>query len=525
MTLVPTEPPGWLFVKLGDLFTSPNDDIVDGPFGSNLKATEYVNHGVPIARLQNIDRNRFVEKNIKYVTPEKTAKISRHTFLPDDILITKLGDPLGKACIAPASIKLGVIVADVVRVRIAHEWVDRRFLCYQINSEQIAEQFKDETKGTTRPRVNLTKIRSLRAGLCPLAEQLRIVEKLEELLSDLDAGIAELKAAKKKLGQYRQSLLKAAVDGTLTAAWREGQSQQPGERIKSSSELLERILHERRVRWEAKQLAKFAEHRKTPPNNWLAKYPDPLEPDGKNLGKISDGWTWATIDQLAQVGTGVTPLRSNFAYFHEGTIPWITSGALNSETVIEATELITDLALKECRLQVYPSGSLLVAMYGEGKTRGKCSELLVQATINQAIAALVFDAESQRCKAYLKAFLLTSYEKMREQASGGVQPNLNLQIIKAIAVPLPPVDEQEEIDRLLTAQFHQIDQQQAAVELALKQSAAQRQNILKAAFSGQLVPQDPNDEPAAVLLERIRAERAAAGTGGGKRGRKTQALA
>ncbi len=191
---------------------------------------------------------------------------------------------------------------------------------------------------------------------------------------------------------------------------------------------------------------------------------------------------------------------------------------------MEATELVTELALKECRLQIYPLGSLLVAMYGEGKTRGKCSELLVQATINQAIAALVFDAESQRCKPYLKAFLLTSYEKMREQASGGVQPDLNLQIIKSISVPLPPVDEQEEISQLLAEQFQQIGQQQAAVEFALKQSAAQRQNILKAAFSGQLVPQDPSDEPAAVLLERIRAERAAAGTGNGKRGRKTRAL-
>ncbi|WP_295429921.1 restriction endonuclease subunit S [uncultured Thiodictyon sp.] len=288
--------------------------------------------------------------------------------------------------------------------------------------------------------------------------------------------------------------------------------------------MLERILAERRARWEAKQPAKFAEQSKIPSKDWQAKYTEPLRPDTKSLTEISDGWTWATIDQLAQVGTGVTPLRSKLAYFHEGTIPWITSGALNSETVMEATELVTELALKECRLQIYPLGSLLVAMYGEGKTRGKCSELLVQATINQAIAALVFDAESQRCKPYLKAFLLTSYEKMREQASGGVQPDLNLQIIKSISVPLPPVDEQEEISQLLAEQFQQIGQQQAAVEFALKQSAAQRQNILKAAFSGQLVPQDPSDEPAAVLLERIRAERAAAGTGNGKRGRKTRAL-
>ena len=98
---------------------------------------------------------------------------------------------------------------------------------------------------------------------------------------------------------------------------------------------------------------------------------------------------------------------------------------------------------------------------------------------------------------------------MRAQASGGVQPNLNLQIVKSIAVPLPPNEEQAEITQLLDRQFDQVSQQMEAVKLSLKQSAVQRQNILRAAFAGQLVPQDPNDEPASVLLERIRAERAA----------------
>ena len=169
----------------------------------------------------------------------------------------------------------------------------------------------------------------------------------------------------------------------------------------------------------------------------------------------------------------------------------MTSGALNSEVVTLATEFVTELALKECRLEIYPAGSLLVAMYGEGKTRGKCSELSFPATINQAIAAIVLEPMAQPSKAYLKAFLLESYERMRAQASGGVQPNLNLQIIKSIALPLPPQAEQFEITQLLDGQFDLISRQRTAVELGLKQSTAQRQNILRAAFAGQLVPQDP----------------------------------
>ena len=99
---------------------------------------------------------------------------------------------------------------------------------------------------------------------------------------------------------------------------------------------------------------------------------------------------------------------------------------------------------------------------------------------------------------------------MRQQASGGVQPNLNLQIIKGINLPLPPPDEQREIVSRLDDLLDAAVQQEGALDRAMAMVAAQRQNILRAAFSGQLVPQDPNDEPASVLLERIRACRQAA---------------
>ena len=375
-------------------------------------------------------------------------------------------------------------------------------------------------KSTAIPSLSRDDLYRVLVPVAPRAEQARIVAKLEELLSDLDAGVAELKAAQKKLAQYRQSLLKAAVEGALTAEWRA--KHQP---LETGAQLLQRILQERRARWEARQLAKFAEQGKTLPKDWQKKYPEPVQPDASGLPQLPQGWVWATIDQIAQVGTGVTPLRSKSAYFNEGTIPWVTSGALNSEAVASATELVTELALKECRLELYPVGSLLVAMYGEGKTRGKCSELRIPATINQAIAAIVLEPAAQSCKAYLKAFLLDSYEKMRAQASGGVQPNLNLQIVKAIALPLPPCSEQAEITQLLDGQFDQISQQQIAVQVSLQQSTAQRQNILRAAFSGQLVAQDPHDEPASALLERIRAERAAQGAVKKPRGRKAKEAA
>lgn len=310
------------------------------------------------------------------------------------------------------------------------------------------------------------------------------------------------------------------MQGDLTADWR--RQHIPTE---TGAELLSRILKERRARWEAKQLEKFASQGKTPPKNWQSKYPEPTPPDTQNLPKLPEGWVWASLDQLAAIGTGVTPLKSKKQYYLDGDIPWVTSGALNSETVTESAEYVTRLALQECRLELYPAGSLLVAMYGEGKTRGKCSELAIPATINQAIAALVFEESAVTCRAYIKSFLLKSYNDMRNQASGGVQPNLNLQIIRSIAVPLPPLSEQMAIDRALLAQLDLIKEQAASIEFTLKQTTTQCQNILRAAFAGELVPQDPNDEPASVLLARIRAQRAAQTPARKPRGRKKKETA
>ena len=508
-------PHGWLQLQIEDMYSMPGDDIVDGLFGSNLKASEYVSTGIPIVRLQNIDRNRFVNKNIQYVTSKKAEELIRHTFVPGDILITKLGDPLGKACLAPSSLKKGVLVADVVRARLTHEWIDRRFLCYQINADNIAEQFKNQTKGTTRPRVNLTKIRSLEARLCPLPEQTRIVAKLEELFSDLDTGVAELEAAQKTLGQYRQSLLKAAVEGALTADWR--QRNPPTE---TGAQLLERILTERRSRWEARQLAKFKEQGKVPPKDWKSKYPEPAKPDATGLQELPQGWVWSSIGQCFHVAVGATPSRKEPGYWN-GDIPWVSSGEVQFSRITMTKENITEDGLSNSSTRINPIGSVMLGMIGEGKTRGQVSILDIEAANNQNCAA-IWVSETEILPEYVYFWLWSRYDQTRKGSSGNNQPALNKSIIESIPFPLPPLEELKMLVALLASAMDQALNQEKALETSLKQSAAQRKNILKAAFSGQLVPQDPADEPASVLLERIRAEREARGLVKKPRGRKTK---
>lgn len=499
-------PEGWLEVEFGELFTRPGDDVVDGPFGSNLRANEYVPTGIPIARLQNIDRNRFVLKNIQFVTVEKAEELARHTFVPGDILITKLGDPLGKACLAPSSIQLGVLVADVVRARITHSWVDANFLCYQINSENIVDQFKEQTKGTTRPRVNLTKIRSLKTRLCPRAEQNSIVARLDELLSGLDAGVAELNAAQKKLQQYRRSLLKAAVEGALTVPWREAQSKL-GAPAETGAQLLKRILTERRARWKANQLAKFMEQGKTPPKGWQKKYPEPVQPETTDLPALPKRWVWASVEQLGNVQLG----RQRSPDKMKGISParYIRAANITEDGIDLADVLEMDFSEQERRVFALHAGDvLLTEASGSAEHVGRPAIWpSVDGLYCFQNTVLRFQPDGVSSEFAFYSYLAMQKLGVFSKLSGGVGINhLSAGKFSKLPVALPSRDEQAEIVKTLMAKLEAVDDQRLAIELSLKRSAAQRQNILRAAFAGELVSQDPNNEPATVLLERIRAE-------------------
>ena len=340
----------------------------------------------------------------------------------------------------------------------------------------------------------------------PLNEQRRIVARIEELFSNLDAGVAALKRAKANLKRYRAAVLKAAVEGTLTAEWRAAHPD-----AEPAATLLARILSERRQKWQADQLAKFAAAKKEPPKGWQAKYVEPKGPETSGLPKLPEGWCWASVEQICDIGTGTTPSRTNSRFYNEGRIPWVMSSAVNRPFIDEASEFVTEYAIEETTLRLYPIGTLLIALYGEGKTRGMISELRIAATFNQALGALVFCESGISIAPFVKQYLVSSYAYLRRQAAGGMQPNLNLSIVKQISIPLPPLDEQLLIVAEVAEKLSQIDAAEVFIERSLLRAARLRQSILKQAFEGKLVPQDPTDEPARVLLARIQSSPVAKG--------------
>jgi type I restriction enzyme S subunit len=193
----------------------------------------------------------------------------------------------------------------------------------------------------------------------------------------------------------------------------------------------------------------------------------------------------AKVSDIADVGTGATPLTSNPAYYG-GKIAWVTSSKINDEKIYVPSEYITEKAIQETNCKVYPSHTLLIAMYGEGKTRGKCAELMISAATNQALAAIELHQNTECFRNYLRWFFVLNYQLIRRKASGGVQPNLNLGIIKNISVPIFQEEDQIKIVEEIESRLSVCDSIEKTVDSVLQQADAMRQNILKKAFEGEL---------------------------------------
>jgi type I restriction enzyme S subunit len=174
----------------------------------------------------------------------------------------------------------------------------------------------------------------------------------------------------------------------------------------------------------------------------------PLPPEADLPYELPKGWTWARVSDLVEVGTGATPAKSEPAYYG-GDVPWYTSSATNEKFASKPETFITRKALVETNCKVFPAGTLIVALYGQGKTRGQISEITVAGATNQAIAALVFFESSLASKRFIKYYFEKIYDEIRLQAEGGPQPNLNVGKIKETLIPVPPPQEQQRIiDRL-----------------------------------------------------------------------------
>jgi type I restriction enzyme S subunit len=489
-----TPPLNWSLVALEDISADVSPGFASGKHNSD-------GTGIPHLRPMNVDRDGQIDLNVV----KSVAESNGIELQPGDVLFnnTNSAELVGKTAVVSTRETGFVFSNHMTRIRLEFG-VNPAFAARQLHFLWMVGYMKHRcTNHVNQASISSkTLAKTIPFLLPPDDEQTRIVAKLEELLSDLDAGVAELKAAQKKLGQYRQSLLKAAVEGALTAEWRAKNT--PTE---SGAQLLDRILQERRARWEAKQLAKFAEQGKTPPKDWQKKYPEPVQPDTTDLPVLPEGWVWASVEQLAELVSGHTPKDAATVSTQDGVVPWFKVGDMNQpgneEWMSSATVRFSREVAESLGMKIMPAGTIIFPKRGGAIATNKKRKLGVDACYDLNTMGLV---PVKTISDWLWTWFIGV--DLGRLIDGAIIPQINNPDIAPLCVPIPPSSEQREIISVVNQQIEAVGNQANAVELSLNQSTAQRQNILRAAFAGDLVPQDPNDEPAAALLERIRADRA-----------------
>lgn len=381
--------------------------------------------------------------------------------------------------------------------------IDPKYLCYFMQTSKFRSFLALNVSGVggSLMRVKANTLAEYPFPLAPLTEQHRIVAKIEELFTQLDAGVAALEKAQVQLRRYRQAVLKAAVEGKLTREWRESHR---GE-VEPALALLERILEERRGRWEAENPGK--------------RYKPPAWPDIEDLPALPDGWVWATWDQMSPRVTVGHVGKMKDEYIESG-IPFLRSQNVR-ENRFDPTGLVyvspefhaklAKSALKPGDMVVVRSGSVgVTCTIPESLEEANCSDLV----IIQKSPGIVSEYGSYYMNSVAKRYV-------RAGQVGIALTHFNTKSVAALPVAVPPLAEQQRIVSEVEQHLSAIDEMERTVEQSRKRAARLRQSILKRAFEGRLVPQDAADEPAAALLARIREER---GRGGKRKAKQPQQL-
>jgi type I restriction enzyme S subunit len=377
---------------------------------------------------------------------------------------------------------------------------------------------QEMNRSSTIPGLNRDDVYELLAPVPPLPEQRRIVAKLDALSARSRRAKEALDAAAKLLERLRQSILASAFRGDLTAEWR---AQHPD--VEPATELLKRIRAERRQRWEEAELAKLVAKGKRPKDeSWTAKYQEPAAVDPEGLPELPEGWCWASVEVVGEVHLG----RQRAPQYLTGRYPKSYLRVANiKDDRIDFSDLETmDFDPKELEhYRLLPNDILL----SEGQSpelvgqsaiyRGEREDLCFQKTLHR------FRRHGSAPSAQFAQLVFRHYLRdgtFRFAASLTVNiAHLTLVRLKPLHFPLPPREEQEEIVRRTTSAFERVKR---LTERSHGAEAGRRnldRSILAKAFRGELVEQDPSDEPASVLLERIRQEREAA-PAKARRGRK-----
>jgi len=465
---MPRLPAGWAMSSLGEVCTKPQ-------YGWTSKADK--KGDLKLLRTTDISKGAIDWDNVPYCL-KRPDNVEKYQLQGDDILVSRAGSVGISTRIVETPCDT-VFASYLIRFKPLNG-IHPKYVELYLKTNGYWKSISEFSAGIAVPNVNASKLANLRIPIAPVNEQHRIVAKLEKLLAKVDKCKERLDKIPAILKRFRQSVLAAACSGRLTADWR-----QRNPNVEPASELLTRILTNKHPRNSGRFVNNESYHDNLP-----------------------ETWTQCSLGSLCLLITkGSSPKWQGINYVSNGvlfiTSENVVSGHLNLENkkyVEEGFNAIQQRSILE-------KGDLLTNIVGASIGRSAVFNFDETANINQAVALIRLHSDMNRT--YILNVLNSPaiIDFMNRSKVDVARANLSLKDVSSLPIPLPPSSEQLEIICRLEALFQVVDRIEERYQNANAHIAKLTQSVLAKAFRGELVPQDPSDEPAAKLLERVRAER------------------
>ena len=378
---------------LGDLCVSENG-VQTGPFGSQLHKRDYVNIGTPIITVEHLGENRIIHETMPRVSDEDKSRLSKYVLRDGDIVFSRVGS-VDRRSLVRKEEDGWLFSGRCLRVRPDRNKIDPVFLSYFLGLPSFKEHIRSIAVGATMPSLNTKILNDVTVYFPTLPEQRRIAH----ILGTLDDKIELNRRMNETLEEMARAIFKDwFVDFGPVRAKMEGREAYLPEEI------------------------------------WRL-FPDRLVES--ELGEVPEGWGVGTVSDLCiSITSGGTPSRKQPEYWENGTITWFKTGELHDSPIMDSEEHITSLGLGHSSAKLWPTGTVLFALYGA--TVGRLGVLANPATANQATAGLIPDQEIGT--SFLRHTLVEAREPLRNIAGGAAQQNINQRILKEHKVFVPQID-------------------------------------------------------------------------------------
>lgn len=461
-------PEGWVSAPLGELLEPGG--LFDGPFGSNLKTSDYTESGVRVVRLENLTNLRFIEEKRAFISKQKYEGLRKHTVVEGDLLFGSFLDDAVRVAMLPALDTPAIAKADCFCIRPRAALVMPRYLMFYLGANRTKDALLEEIHGATRPRVTTRQLRQLEILVPPLAEQKRIVAKVEELLAHANAARERLARVPAILKRFRQAVLAAACEGRLSEGWRRASA---------------------------------------------------ISRDGQSGdGPLPAGWRRTSLELVSErITKGSTPTSYGHKFQTTGIrfvkIENIRGGRIDGASI---KDFITKEAHLSQQRSILEAGDVLFSIAGTIGATCVVKADDLPANTNQALAIIRGTSKSMISGFLRMALEIASTAALDDSARGVGMNNISLADVRDFEIPVPPLNEQRVILRRVEALFKLADAIEKRIAAATARAEKLTQAILAKAFRGELVATEAKlarrerrgCETASRLLERVQEQPAGA---------------